>query len=351
MSSTLRYRLRRVLGTVFITALALFALALLAAAAWAAFTTYGRSTREVHSADQLAAGRGRWVGTDSAEIYLQEWGEPSAPVLLLVHGTGAWSGTWFGLPDGLTAAGWRVVAIDLPPFGLSKLVGAKSRIDYSRSAQAARISAVVANLGVPVTLVGHSFGAGPALEAALHANGTVRQLVLVDPALGLGAAGDAPHCDSAAGGSVWLANRTVRTALVGATATWPGASGTLLRSFVHRKNVVDEALIPAYQLPFGREFFTSTLGDWATAFSKGNCESADSLNASRLTQWAATGATPLALIWGAEDTITPIAQGHALQRWMPSASLSVIPGVGHIPHIEDPAAFAAALKSALRPAR
>jgi len=322
----------------------------MAGAGWIAYTQRARLLRETQAVEQLAAGNGRWVQVEDAALYVQEWGRATDPVLLLTHGTGAWSGTWFELPGTLAAAGWRVVAVDLPPFGLTTTAAFGRAVDYSRVAQATRILALIETLGSPVTLVGHSFGSGPALEAAMRGGGKLRQLVLVDPALGLGPNGEPPQCDADAGASAWLSNRSLRTTLVSATATWPGLSATLLRQFVHRKEVVTERLVPAYQVPFRRRAFSASLGDWAAGFSRAACESAESLNIGKLTQWAADG-IPVALIWGEEDTITPIAQGRALQRWLPGATMTVVPGVGHIPHIENPDAFAAALLNATGPAR
>lgn len=318
------------------------------ASAWLVVAELARQVRESKSPQQIAAGKGRWVAAGDATLYVQEWGKPEDPALLLTHGTGAWSGTWFGTPAALQRAGWRVIAVDLPPFGLSTAAGAPA--DYTRAAQAGRLIALVDHLGVPVTLVGHSFGAGPALEAAMHAGDRVRQLVLVDPALGLGADGSAPACAPSAAVDALAAQRGVRSSLVAASATWPGLTATMLKRFVHRQDAVTDELVPAYQVPFERYGFTASLGDWAVAFAGSACEAAASLQPRSIGAWAA-GPVPVALVWGEADTITPIAQAHALQAWMPKASLAVIPGVGHIPHIEDPGAFAKQLLAVLlRPA-
>jgi pimeloyl-ACP methyl ester carboxylesterase len=323
-----------------VVALLLVGVVLAAAAGWIAYAQGARAARETKSVEQLAGGQGRWVQAGDALLYVQEWGDAKAPPLLLLHGTGAWSGTWFTLPRSLGEAGWRVVAVDLPPFGLSKPALPGAGPDYSRAAQARRVLGLIDSLGAPVVLVGHSFGAGPALEAALQAQGRVRKLVLVDPALGLGPAGEAPVCE--AGGPGLLAQRDLRTALVGATATWPGLTGKLLKRFVYRKDAVTDALVPAYQLPFEREGFTASLGDWALAFAASACEDAASLDPAKLRAWAA-GGLPVALLWGEQDSITPLAQARALQGWIPQATLTVLPQVGHIPHIEGPGAFAEAL--------
>jgi pimeloyl-ACP methyl ester carboxylesterase len=49
--------------------------------------------------------------------------------------------------------------------------------------------------------------------------------------------------------------------------------------------------------------------------------------------------------------VTPIAQGENLARIMHARSLARLPGVGHIPHIEDEAGFLAALDTAIGEAR
>lgn len=85
--------------------------------------------------------------------------------------------------DALVAAGFDVVAMDLPPFGLSAL---PVDGDYSGLAQARRIQAVISVLRAPkLTLLGHSFGGDPASEAAMLDPASISHLVLVDAAVGL----------------------------------------------------------------------------------------------------------------------------------------------------------------------
>ncbi|WP_197028808.1 alpha/beta fold hydrolase, partial [Methylibium sp. T29-B] len=150
-------------------------------------STPGRSARRRAPSNWRAPPAAGWTSATRGSTCRN--GPPHRPALLLTHGTGAWSGTWFGLPDALAAAGWRVVAVDLPPFGLTTTPDDGRTVDYSRAAQARRLLALARTLGPDLTLVGHSFGAGPALEAAVAAaadsSGVVlRRLVLVDPALG-----------------------------------------------------------------------------------------------------------------------------------------------------------------------
>ena len=59
---------------------------------------------------------------------------------------------------------------------------------------------------------------------------------------------------------------------------------------------------------------------------------------------------PVTLLWGDLDTITPPAQAKALEALLPRRRLVMLQGVGHIPQIEDVAAFNGALMLALRAA-
>ncbi len=301
------------------------------------------SALQVHMHERLdpesaAPSGGRFTVVDGVAIHSQSHGDADAPALLLVHGTAAWSGTWFSLIPALRQAGYRVVAVDLPPFGYS---GKSVDADFSRAAQARRLAAVLDDYKVhDAIVVGHSFGGGPALEFALAEPRRVRQLVLVDAALGWDARPDpvTPACRL-------LATTVPRRIALSASATNPLWSKALLRGFVARKDAVTDERLARYREPSRLHGATDALGAWSHHFL---CEterglSTDPANISRLQP-------PLALIWGARDTITPLAQARRLQTLLPDSRLRVIPDAGHIPHIEAPQAFEQTLLAVLQPA-
>jgi pimeloyl-ACP methyl ester carboxylesterase len=45
---------------------------------------------------------------------------------------------------------------------------------------------------------------------------------------------------------------------------------------------------------------------------------------------------PTLILWGAEDTWIPVAQGKRLQQALPGANLVILDGVGHVPMEESP---------------
>jgi pimeloyl-ACP methyl ester carboxylesterase len=59
---------------------------------------------------------------------------------------------------------------------------------------------------------------------------------------------------------------------------------------------------------------------------------------------------PVTLIWGEEDQLSPLGPWRDLAQECPALHFSVIPQAGHVPMLEAPAAFNAALRSALAPA-
>ncbi|HYH09028.1 MAG TPA: alpha/beta fold hydrolase [Thermoanaerobaculia bacterium] len=48
---------------------------------------------------------------------------------------------------------------------------------------------------------------------------------------------------------------------------------------------------------------------------------------------------PATLIWGAQDGVLPLDYAHALQKAIPGATLHVIEGAAHIPHMQQPERF------------
>lgn len=56
---------------------------------------------------------------------------------------------------------------------------------------------------------------------------------------------------------------------------------------------------------------------------------------------------PTLLIWGANDTATPLSDAKTMERLIPDAGLVVFDGVGHYSFLENPYQFAAVLKSFL----
>lgn len=291
---------------------------------------------------QAAPKPGRWLLAHDVELYIQEFGDPQAPALVLTHGTGAWSGTWDQNVQAMARAGYRVIAVDLPPFGFSTRPASR---DYGRATQARRIAGLVDSLGRgPVTLLGHSYGGGPAAEAAMLYPDRFRHLILVDAAVGM--KDPPPPAPDPGIVDALFGVRPLRTAFIATVGTQPLFSEYWLRQFVARKEVVTPERTAIYREPFVLYGFSSSMGDWAAQFGAEH-----GTFASERADGYRKLAMPLTLVWGALDTITPPAQAEAIAGLVPGARLVMLPGVGHIPQIEDPALFNRRVAEVLAAAR
>jgi len=291
--------------------------------------------RERQSTEDAAPDGGRFVQAGDIRIHVQETGPSTGPAVLLVHGTGAWSEIWRETLTALASAGVHAIAIDVPPFGFSGKPHGPAA--YSPARQAERIVALLDALGLErVTIVGHSVGARPSVETALAAPRRVEALVLVDPALGFGAAGSMEFAPNSPSWPlrVLFGTPLVRNAAMAAVATNSWATRSLFKSFVAKKSAVTDARVAMLQRPLLVREITRAEGDWLYYLMV----STDTSRVSR-SRTLSELKMPVSLIWGTADDVTPIWQAGALQQLIPQATLTQIDGVGHIPYIEDADAF------------
>ena len=112
------------------------------------------------------------ISTDGTPIAFERTGAGSP--LVLVHGTSASGKRWARVLARLQSER-TVFAVDRRGRGASGDGGA-----YAMEREFEDVAKVIASIGGPVDLLGHSFGAICALEASLRA-GNIRKLVLYEP--------------------------------------------------------------------------------------------------------------------------------------------------------------------------
>lgn len=118
---------------------------------------------------------GRGAGDGALRVHYRDWGGSGTEIVLL-HGLSSSCRIW-DLTAPLLARHFRVVAVDQRGHGLTD----RPDSEYTFSEVCADLEALQAALGFerPV-LVGHSWGAGVALQVASDRPGGLRGLVLVD---------------------------------------------------------------------------------------------------------------------------------------------------------------------------
>ncbi|NJP99113.1 alpha/beta fold hydrolase [Streptomyces zingiberis] len=101
----------------------------------------------------------------------------SGPLVVLAHGMGDSRHAYRAVIPPLVAAGYRVAAVDLRGCGESSA----GRAEWSRTAIAGDLLAVIRHLGGPAVLVGHSISGGAATIAAAQEPSLVTAVVELAP--------------------------------------------------------------------------------------------------------------------------------------------------------------------------
>ncbi len=119
-----------------------------------------------------------FVNVDGIRIHFQEFGDPSKPSLILIHGYTASLYVWHKVAPMLADKGFHVIALDLVGFGYTS----KPRwFEYTIGAQARIVSRFMQRLGIGrATVVGSSYGGAVAMTLALDYSASVEKLVLID---------------------------------------------------------------------------------------------------------------------------------------------------------------------------
>jgi len=281
--------------------------------------------RESKTRQEAAPSTGRFVQAGDVELFIQEMGPSNGQPILFIHGTAAWSGLWLETMAPLAEAGYRCIAIDIPPFGFSERPSTPS---YGNTDQAKRIVAMMDTLKIEhATLLGHSFGGGATLETALMIPDRIDALVLLDVGgLNLNLHPTEPQITPV---SIFLDTRAIRNPILSATGTNPMFTKTLISSMVLDPADITEEKIQILQEPLVLEGATNTLGDWLKSVL-GPQEISLTVrpeNYQSLTM-------PALIVWGDSDKVIPLKEGEYLQSLIPNSELVVLKGVNHIPHLE-----------------
>ena len=242
--------------------------------------------------------------------------------LVLLHGVATSRLIWRRVLEPL-ARGRRVIAVDVPGFGQSAPAG--PGFELERVADM-----LVEGLGRDsFDLVGHSLGGAVAVATAARHPEAVRRLVLVSPA---GLDPRAPRVAAVLGAAAEravYARRALGYQLTGRARGRRAMFGTTVAD-AGRMHPEDARLL-----------LDASSGARRVASGVRRALEAD------LRADFAAAPMPLGLIWGAADRVVPYAGLEALRKLRPDAVIETLPATGHIPQIEDPEAFVAALERVL----
>lgn len=250
------------------------------------------------------------------------------PVLLLIHGMGGTFENWQEVIEPL-GRHHTVIAPDLPGHGAS----APGSGDYSIGALAAGLRDLLLALGQErATVVGHSLGGGIAMQLAYQFPEMAERLVLVASG-GLGPE-VSPVLRAAAlpGADLFISV----TAGVGQRVGSALARG--LSAFGLRPNADVAEVARGYASLADPDRRAAFLGTLRSVVGTGG-QHVDATDRLYLAE-----ALPVLIVWGARDSIIPVRHGEDAHRAIPGSRLEIFEDVGHLPQLEAPGRFIAALE-------
>lgn len=277
-----------------------------------------------------------WLRHGEASLHVADYGGSGPKTVILCHGLGG-SHANFAALGPLLAERARVLAIDLPGFGLSPpgagadmpgFIGAIGRLFNAIT------SGEIEGASLPVVLVGNSMGGAVSILAAGERGRDIEHLVLVCPALPI----------------VRPFDIDPRFALLIGSAMLPGYDAFLharLRdagpeALVHdmlNLTCADKSRVPraavAEMIALAKK---RTQFSWmATSFSTASRSIARTL-LRQDTYRAAMRAVraPVLLVQGDRDRLVPVSSARAALDVCPHWTLEIYEGVGHVPQLETP---------------
>lgn len=274
----------------------------------------------------------RTVTLHGHRIAYREAGDPQLPTLLLIHGITSSSHTWDPVIPSLSEHA-HVLAPDLLGHGGSD----KPAADYSLGALASIVRDLLEHLGLErVTVVGHSLGGGVAMQFAYQYYEFCERIVLVDSG-GLG--------------------REVSWAL--RAAALPGAE-LVLPVIAHPKIRDAGAAVGRFlgRLPLrprpsvaevGRGYASLAEGPARTAFVHTLRSVVDpgGQRVSASDKFYLVQGRPTLIVWGALDTVIPVAHAYSAHEQIPGSSLEIFEQSRHFPHMDEPERFSRVVREFL----
>jgi pimeloyl-ACP methyl ester carboxylesterase len=247
------------------------------------------------------------------------------PVLLLLHGLGCDHTTWEPVIDAL-AKRYTVIAPDLLGHGQS----AKPRADYSVGGYANAMRDLITVLGIDkVTVAGHSFGGGIAMQFAYQFPERTERLILVASG-GLG-----PEVSPAIRAITTPGFHQVMGLLTLPGVRHVGMAGLRALSGAPLKHArdLDEVanIYDSFKDPYARhaiQHVVRAVVDWRGQI------------VTMADRAYLTEAMPMCVVWGRDDSVIPVRHANHVGDLAPKARVEVIPNAGHFPHKDHPLRFA-----------
>ena len=237
-------------------------------------------------------------------------------VLVLVHGHPFDRSMWRPQVDHARSLGWRVIAADLRGYGETTVVPGVTPL----ATFAEDVAALADHLGVArFVLGGLSMGGQIVLECVRQFPGRIRGLVLADTF----AQAETPEGRKSRND---MADRLLREGMA-------GYAEEVLWKMVARHNTAAAEHVS--------RMMHAAPPEGAAAALRGRAERPD------YTPVLGTITVPTLVVVGSDDEFTPVSDAEYLHHRIPGSALVVVDGAAHMPNLERPTEFDAALETLL----
>ena len=248
----------------------------------------------------------------------------SGPVVLLLHGLGCDHTTWDTVIESLSRR-YTVIAPDLLGHGQSD----KPRADYSVGGYANGMRDLLTVLGIDkVTVIGHSFGGGVAMQFAYQFPERTERLMLVSSG-GLG-----PEVTPAIRAITTPGFHEVMGVLTLPGVRHLGIAGLRSLSALGWKSTRDfdevAEVFDTFKDPAARHAIRHVVRavvDW-------HGQIVTMADRAYLTE-----EMPMWVVWGRDDRVIPVRHASYAAKFAPSSRVEVIADAGHFPHKDHPYRF------------
>jgi pimeloyl-ACP methyl ester carboxylesterase len=254
---------------------------------------------------------GQFVTLSHGIVHVRSAGPEQGRPVLLVHGFSVPSYVFDQASADLAAAGYRVIRFDLYGRGWSD----RPDVDYDRELFANQLLELMDTLKIRrADLLGLSMGGAIVGRFAAEHPERVRSLVLMAP--------------------------FTHPRDIGAMA-WPGVGEWMMRvSYLpkmaasQREDFAHPERVPGWAARFQPQMRYDGFGRAILSTMR------ELIPQSSLPDFQKVGKSglPVLLVWGDADRTVPYAEHADVQRAIPQAQLLALPGQGHLPVVEDPAA-------------
>ncbi len=257
---------------------------------------------------------------DGVTVHYQEFGDPTHPTLILIHGYTASTYVWKTVAPMFAENGFHVIAPDLIGFGYSDK---PAWFDYTIQSQARMIMRLMNVLGIgQATLIGSSYGGAVASELTLDYPERVEKLVLVDA----------------------VCNDEIKQNPLLRLAAIPGV-GEALTPFLMDSKILLKSRMKDTFSPENRHLVTQERVESvhrplsAADAHHSVLQTARNWDANRIEEDAYLINQPTLIVWGEDDTVIPIHNGFTLHREILNSRFVIFPHCGHLPQEEKPDNF------------